>query len=454
MEYWNKEIETINQKDLMELQTKKLKNTLIYVYEKSRFYRRIMNDLDITPVDISSNPWKVFEKMPITTKEDIIKNPSEFVASRWRDVYDSSGSSGLPRKTIYKSSDDWEVAAELGARTFIMFGVDENNLVMSFMPYGKFAVSGFATKMGADKANIPLISSTSFIPDEAKIYDIIKYKPDAIVNFPTKHLFLGKLAQKMGIDLEKICGGKPIKKLFMGGEPSNYKLKEELLELWKAEDYGDIIGTTEVRGVNLAADCKEHVGMHVWEDHNLEIPMKINFRNDGYEILNEPVNEGEFGADTYTTLLDSNENCAFPLVKYHHGDCYKILGRDCACGRTHMIISYPQRIDKAIIEGGVKFFEDEIEAYLYSSPFNVYLGEWQMFFYKNPDGTYPKEILIENINNIQNTEEVCKGLKKYLFDVFLPLKDSQSLFPLEVKLVEKGSLDLGRGKPKRFVKKY
>lgn len=121
----------------------------------------------------------------------------------------------------------------------------------------------------------------------------------------------------------------------------------------------DIYGMTETGGVGtLGQDCRDHSGIHVWEDHYI------------VEILNsdtgEPVPDGEYG-ELYITSLTRQ---AIPVIRFKTGDITRVLSRDCcACGRTHVrIASITGRVDDMLIIKGINFFPSQVEQALMEIP--------------------------------------------------------------------------------------
>ena len=70
--YWNESIERMDRESMRRLQGIRLKKTVERVYHDSPFYRRKMQELDITPDDINSIDDIV--KLPFTTKYDLRDN--------------------------------------------------------------------------------------------------------------------------------------------------------------------------------------------------------------------------------------------------------------------------------------------------------------------------------------------------------------------------------------------
>jgi len=71
MMYWQKEIETMDRKDLVKFQLERLKQT-IELAGNSPFYHKIFKEKGITPDSFQS--LEDLQKLPFTTKDDLRNN--------------------------------------------------------------------------------------------------------------------------------------------------------------------------------------------------------------------------------------------------------------------------------------------------------------------------------------------------------------------------------------------
>ena len=69
--YWQKEIETMDRKDLVKFQLERLKQT-IELAGNSPFYHKIFKEKGITPDSFQS--LEDLQKLPFTTKDDLRNN--------------------------------------------------------------------------------------------------------------------------------------------------------------------------------------------------------------------------------------------------------------------------------------------------------------------------------------------------------------------------------------------
>ncbi|MHA1363975.1 MAG: phenylacetate--CoA ligase family protein, partial [Candidatus Freyarchaeota archaeon] len=114
--FWNRKMETIDRKELRELQFKLAKRQLKHAYENAPYYHERFKEAGIKPDDIKDwNDWE--KKVPITLKDDLRdyreKTGDPFYGvlalpfERVRDTYISTGTTG--RSTYWAfSKEDWK----------------------------------------------------------------------------------------------------------------------------------------------------------------------------------------------------------------------------------------------------------------------------------------------------------------------------------------------------------
>ena len=104
---FNKKMETLPRKKLIEIQFKKLKKTIKNVHDTVPFYKKKFKELDITPDDIKT--LKDIRKLPFTTKNDLRDNAPFGMMTTTLDncieLHSSSGTTGIPITACYTSND-------------------------------------------------------------------------------------------------------------------------------------------------------------------------------------------------------------------------------------------------------------------------------------------------------------------------------------------------------------
>ena len=123
---FNREIETMSRESLRELQNKRLRNTVQYVYEQVPYYREVFDRLSIKPSDIQT--VEDLPKIPFTKKQilrdyypfGLLAVPRENLIR----IHASSGTTGKPTVVCY-TANDIDVFAEVNARSLAAGGGQE-----------------------------------------------------------------------------------------------------------------------------------------------------------------------------------------------------------------------------------------------------------------------------------------------------------------------------------------
>ena len=158
---WNESIECMDRESMRRLQGIRLKKTEERVYHATLFYRKKMQELDITPDDINSIDDIV--KLPFTTKYDLRDNyPFGLCAvpmSQIVRIHASSGTTGKPTVVGYTRK-DLSVWAECLSRAFTAYGADCSDVFQISYGYGLFT-GGLGAHAGAENIGASVIPMSS-----------------------------------------------------------------------------------------------------------------------------------------------------------------------------------------------------------------------------------------------------------------------------------------------------
>jgi hypothetical protein len=139
MQFWNKEIETLNRAKLRDLQLERLKKTLRRVYQKVPHNKSKFKQANVKLSDIRN--IEDINKLPFTTKKDLyVDYPFGLVTlpiKKLVRLHTSSGTTGKP-KAIFFSKKDINTASELVARCLVMSGARPEDILQNCMTYGLF----------------------------------------------------------------------------------------------------------------------------------------------------------------------------------------------------------------------------------------------------------------------------------------------------------------------------
>ena len=357
---FNKKMETMPRKKIQEIQLKNLKKTVKNVYENIPFYKKRFKELKITPDDIKT--LDDVRKLPLTTKSDLRDNaPFGMMATsldNCSELHASSGTTGIPVTVCY-TPNDIEVWSEVMARCLSMSGLTKRDVFQNPIPYGTFT-GAFGFHYGAQKVGALVIPSGKG-QSERQLKLMEYYKTTFISGVASYAMRLSQVAEEMDMDLRKLN----VRNGLFGAEMFTPGLKKRIMNAWDM-DVHDIYGLTEMCGPGVSADCNQHDGLHLWEDHFLIECID--------PITLEPVEVEEEGEIVLTTLTKEG----MPLLRYRTRDIAKLYDQEvCECGRTHVKhTTIKGRSDDMLIIRGTNIYPGQIESVLMKS--QDVGGNWRM----------------------------------------------------------------------------
>lgn len=424
---WNESKECMSRDEMTNLQSARLIKLVKHVYHNVEFYRKKMQELGLEPGDI--NGLEDLEKLPFTTKDDLRDNyPFGLLAvpnSEIVRVHASSGTTGKATVVAYTRK-DIDVWSECVSRVLAMTGINKDDRIQVAYGYGLFT-GGLGLHYGAENLGATVIPMST--GNTKKLTTMMKdFSVDAISCTPSYLLHIAETLEESG-DIPNI----KLRTAICGAEPWTDNMRHQIEEKLHINAY-DIYGLSEVMGPGVAADCRFHNGLHVYEDHFL--PEIIN-----PETLKR-VPDGEVGELVFTTLTKEG----LPLLRYRTKDLTSIDYSPCECGRNLARISkFKGRSDDMLIIRGVNVFPSQVEAAL------LELGE-----------TSPHYLMIvDRVNNLDTLEVQVEVEERFFSDEIRQLESltkkitavlhSALGLAAKVKLVEPKTLERSMGKAKRVI---
>ena len=426
--FWNKQVETLPEKELRKLQLERLQKVVYTVYEKVPHYRKKFEEAGVKPSDIKS--LEDIVKLPFTTKEDLfVDYPYGLLAVPKEKVirlHTSSGTTGKP-KAIFFTKNDIEIGAELIARCLVMTGTTKGDVLQNSMTYGLFT-GAFIMHYGAEKVGVLVIPAGPG-NTERQIELMKTFGTTCFHMTPSYALYVASVMQEKGIDPRKDL---KLKRAYLGAEPYSEETRQKIENMLGIDVY-NCYGLSEMGGPGVGFECVYKNGLHIWEDAYL------------VEIINpetgEPVKEGEVGELVLTSLCRE----AMPLIRYRTRDLTYFISEPCPCGRTHRRINrILGRSDDMFIVKGVNIFPQQIEAVLMRIK-----GVAQNY-----------QIVLENYDEMIVKVEIDREFFDGRIERLLKLKEEITeklreaiLVRPKVELLEPGTLPVSEGKAKRVIDK-
>lgn len=428
IEYWNPLVERMPVNELDNMQEKRLKSLVNYVYQHSDFYKNKFDDSNVKPEDIQS--LDDLKKLPFTYKSDLRDTypTGMFCVSNEQLVrfHVSSGTTGKPTVVGYTRNDIEQWATSL-ARALTSIGVGRGDVIQISYGYGLFT-GGLGLHYGAEEVGCTVLPTSS--GNTEKQLDLMQdLNSSVIACTPSYFLFMNEVANQSGLSIEHDT---QLRVGIFGAEPWSEEMRARIEEATGIKAY-DVYGTSELSGP-LCTECHYQDGIHIWADQFL------------IEVINpetgEQLAEGERGELVITTLAKE----ALPLIRYRIGDITVINKQPCECGRTHpRIMRVLGRADDMLIVRGINVFPGQVESVLMNIP---EVGEHFMIVVDRVNELDIMKVQIEmtdeafsdKVNDIISLEKRVGAALKNVLNL-----------AVKVELVENGTIPRSMGKAKKVI---
>lgn len=119
--------------DIEEYETLKIKETVLYAYENTKYYKNLFDQHSINPYEINSR--KDLQTIPLLTKKLVKENFHNLQNSNYPNnkkfFISTGGTTGTPM-TFYQSKSVWEKEVGFGIYDFALYGYNPSKLKASF----------------------------------------------------------------------------------------------------------------------------------------------------------------------------------------------------------------------------------------------------------------------------------------------------------------------------------
>ena len=337
----------LNKDYLRELQLARLQKIVRHAYDNVGLFRSRMDERGLSRDCIRS--LDDLARLPFMVKTDLRDTyPFGLFAVPQSEIvrlHASSGTTGKPIVVAY-TQEDLDVWAQVMKRSLASCGLSKKDIIQVSYGYGLFT-GGLGAHYGAEALGATVVPASGG-NTKRQVMLIRDFGVNAICCTPSYFLHLIEQAKELGIDLKEL----PIRAGVFGAEPWTQGMRERLEKGAGIEAF-DIYGLSEIIGPGVAIECKEHKGLHIFEDYFY--PEIID--PDTCEVLPD----GETGELVLTTL----SKYAMPMIRYRTRDLTRIITEKCACGRTlRRIDRISARSDDMFIIRGVNVFPSQVESAL------------------------------------------------------------------------------------------
>ena len=344
MMIWNEIMECMDRDRLREIQSRRLREIVDYVYRNTPFYRTKFQEMGMLPGDIRS--IDDIAKLPFTNKTDLRDHyPFGFAAvpmSRIVRIHASSGTTGKPVVALYTNR-DLETWTESLSRAFTAFGGGNDDIFQIAYGYGLFTgglgVHAGATAIGAGV--IPISSGNT----KKQITLMHDFGATALCCTPSYAMYLAEAMRESPwapADFKLRIGA-------FGAEPWTESMRQTLEQSLNIKAY-NIYGLSEIAGPGVGYECSCQSGTHLNEDYYY--PEIVD------PVTGESLPDGTVGELCFTHLTKEG----MPLLRYRTHDLTALHHDRCACGRTFVRMDrIIGRSDDMLIIRGVNVFPSQIE---------------------------------------------------------------------------------------------
>jgi phenylacetate-CoA ligase len=307
------------QETMTALQDRLLRQHLVYVAERSAFYRGRFREVGVRPGDVRG--VADLHLLPTTSKQQLDAHNEEFLCTPHSEVVDiclTSGTTARPVVLLQTRADlaRLERNEEQG---FTLAGVDAADRVMVCAAMDRCFMAGLAYFLGLVRIGATVIrAGSSSLPVALEL--VRTQRPTVLVGVPTllktmaeRLLQENDTPRSMGVST-LVCIGEPVRTPDFDLSP----LGGRLHELWGARIHGTYAGTEMATAFT---ECSAGRGGHLPPDLAV------------VEILDDagaPVPDGEPGEVVVTPLGVTG----MPLVRFRTGDVAMLHSEPCACGRA------------------------------------------------------------------------------------------------------------------------
>lgn len=313
----------ITRSDVEAFQFHKLRQTLLYAYDKSTFYHELFDKSGIKPEDVRTRDD--LSKLPFTEPRHLAETPYRFLCLSQTEVaraytFTTSGTTG-PQKKVFCTQGDIDRMVDFMAAGMGTVATAKD-VVQILLPDGRPNSQADLLSKGVRKLGATPIVASVDLSAEGQL-ELIEKSHSTVVFGRTGRLF--RITKELQPKHELSTKG--VKVLFVTSEYLPEAMRRELQDAWNCRVHSHY-GMTEM-GLGVAVECQARNGYHFNEaDLLLEV---INPRTG--EVL-QPGEEGEL---VFTTL--SRE--ATPLIRYRTHDLSRLVTEPCSCGATTLL-----KIDK------------------------------------------------------------------------------------------------------------
>lgn len=311
--------EAFDQEEISIIQTRQLRKSIHYIYQRSPFYRDLMDREGLLPTDIKT--LSDLRYLPTTCKADMMREGDRFLCVRPEEVAEIMTSLENHHNTLYlkATEDDLARIAYNEQLSFKVAGITSKDCVAVALTMDDCTMAGMAYYFGLRRLGATVVR-VGDVPIERVIQLLEEANCTVLIAISERFRQITQYAESLRYSLRKLR----VRKLICMDttfRTATWQLNSfgQLLEkIWDAQ----LLGTfNHLETSTFLSDCEVHKGPHVHPE--LMFVEVVDQHGRGVE-------KGEIGECCLTPFGISG----MPVIRYRTG-CYSALIEDvCDCGRV------------------------------------------------------------------------------------------------------------------------
>jgi phenylacetate-CoA ligase len=415
----NRNFDRVDHALFQEYRLYRLKKTLRYAYENSKFYRKLFDGakIDVTTIGSVAD----LQRLPFTEPTDLARDSYQFLCVSQAKVekpvaYTSTGTIG-PQKRVFFTDNDLE-----NIRRFLGVGMNTvtgaNGVIQILLPNSQGRGIGSLLAAGLKERGMKAYVTGMAMDSAAQIQYTIENKPNVwFGDAGTIYRITKEMKHK--VDLAKLG----VKIMFLTMAYVADTVAGNLERIWGCRVCTHY-GLTEM-GWGLAVDCSQGAGFHYNE---FDVIAEVVDPRTG-----EPLPDGAEGELVFTSLGRE----AMPLVRYRSRDIATLTSAPCPCGCHLQTMGHVKRRSEGIITlpNGSRIypslFDDLVYQFESAVDYDIYIDRKgdkpQLIFQVKTVGA--EAGLAEKLANmIEAVPAINENMEKVSV-ILSPLKDGEILMP-------------------------
>ena len=320
--------------------------TVLRAYQGSDFFRQKLDGAGVDPQAIHT--VDDLPRLPLTTKHELrdayplgwtCVPTSEVVR-----IHASSGTTGRRTVAAYTAQDvsDW---ADMFARCYEYAGVTHNDRVQVTPGYGLWT-AGIGFQAGAERLGAMCVPTGPGNLD-LQFEMLLDFQSTVLCATSSFALLIAEEAHRRSL-IDRLA----LRVGVFGSERWGAAMRGRIEELLGIETF-DIYGLTELYGPGTGIECREHEGIHYWDDY-----YAVEVIDPATTAVLAPGEEGEL---VLTTLRKQ----AQPLLRFRTHDISRLIPGPCRCGSPYpRIARITGRSDDMFKVRGVPIYPAQVDTVL------------------------------------------------------------------------------------------